>query len=155
MNLIEQHFTQLIVPIERKLICLKCPYDIWNFLDFFVRHFKHSKISTVQDCWDAEILTSYGWVECVGNADRACYDLRQHYKATGVKVSFLCIYFLCCCFFSFSSNFCGFFQLTAEKPLPAPKSVEMIEAKPNMAIIGTKFKEHAKKVFFNDYISLK
>ena len=22
------------------------------------------------DCWDAEILTSYGWVECVGCADR-------------------------------------------------------------------------------------
>ena len=23
------------------------------------------------DCWDAEILTSYGWVECVGCADRS------------------------------------------------------------------------------------
>ena len=22
------------------------------------------------DCWDAELLTSYGWVECVGCADR-------------------------------------------------------------------------------------
>jgi len=23
-----------------------------------------------KDCWDAEILTSYGWVECVGMANR-------------------------------------------------------------------------------------
>jgi len=24
------------------------------------------------DCWDAEIKTFYGWVECVGHADRSC-----------------------------------------------------------------------------------
>ena len=30
------------------------------------------------DCWDLEILTAYGWVECVGHADRACYDLTVH-----------------------------------------------------------------------------
>eukprot|EP00559_Dactyliosolen_fragilissimus_P006532 CAMPEP_0184861516 /NCGR_PEP_ID=MMETSP0580-20130426/6184_1 /TAXON_ID=1118495 /ORGANISM="Dactyliosolen fragilissimus" /LENGTH=726 /DNA_ID=CAMNT_0027359043 /DNA_START=110 /DNA_END=2290 /DNA_ORIENTATION=- len=34
------------------------------------------------DCWDLEIHTSYGWVECVGHADRACYDLDVHSKAT-------------------------------------------------------------------------
>ena len=34
------------------------------------------------DCWDLEIYTSYGWVECVGHADRACYDLEVHSKAT-------------------------------------------------------------------------
>ena len=28
------------------------------------------------DCWDAEIHTSYGWVECVGHADRSAYDLK-------------------------------------------------------------------------------
>lgn len=27
------------------------------------------------DCWDAEILTSYGWIECPGFADMSCYDL--------------------------------------------------------------------------------
>jgi len=32
------------------------------------------------DCWDAEILSSYGWVECVGHADRSCYDLESHSK---------------------------------------------------------------------------
>jgi len=31
-----------------------------------------------QDCWDAEIFTTYKWIECVGIADRACYDLFVH-----------------------------------------------------------------------------
>lgn len=30
------------------------------------------------DCWDAEIECSYGWIECVGIADRSAYDLRAH-----------------------------------------------------------------------------
>jgi glycyl-tRNA synthetase len=29
------------------------------------------------DCWDAELLTSYGWVECVGCADRSATFLKQ------------------------------------------------------------------------------
>ena len=39
-----------------------------------------------QDCWDAEILGSYGWVECVGIAHRGCYDLTAHEDATGQKL---------------------------------------------------------------------
>ena len=34
------------------------------------------------DCWDAEILMSSGWVECAGHADRSCYDLDVHARAT-------------------------------------------------------------------------
>jgi len=31
------------------------------------------------DCWDAEFESArYGWVECVGIADRGCYDLESH-----------------------------------------------------------------------------
>ena len=30
------------------------------------------------DCWDAEIMTMHGWVECVGCADRSAYDLTHH-----------------------------------------------------------------------------
>ena len=37
------------------------------------------------DCWDAEILTSYGWIEAVGCADRSAFDLKNHAKATGTK----------------------------------------------------------------------
>jgi len=32
------------------------------------------------DCWDGEVETSYGWVECVGLADRAAFDLNAHAK---------------------------------------------------------------------------
>lgn len=35
------------------------------------------------DCWDAELLTSYGWIECVGCADRSAYDLTVHMQKTG------------------------------------------------------------------------
>ena len=35
------------------------------------------------DCWDAEILTSAGWTECVGCADRSAYDLAAHGRRTG------------------------------------------------------------------------
>lgn len=73
------------------------------------------------DCWDAECLTSYGWIECVGCADRSAYDLTQHTKATGVK-------------------------LVAEKKLDAPKTVEVTEALPNKAIIGKEFKKDAKRI---------
>jgi len=38
------------------------------------------------DCWDAEILTTSGWVECVGHADRACFDLTQHQDKTGTRL---------------------------------------------------------------------
>lgn len=39
------------------------------------------------DCWDAECLTSHGWIECVGCADRSAYDLKQHSKASGIELS--------------------------------------------------------------------
>ncbi|KAJ3201585.1 Glycine--tRNA ligase 1, mitochondrial [Entophlyctis luteolus] len=38
------------------------------------------------DCWDAEIESSYGWIECVGCADRSAYDLTAHSKATKEKL---------------------------------------------------------------------
>lgn len=39
------------------------------------------------DCWDAECLTSHGWIECVGCADRSAYDLQQHSKASGISLT--------------------------------------------------------------------
>ena len=44
----------------------------------FRQHRKDEMAHYAQDCWDAECLTSYGWVECVGIADRSAYDLTQH-----------------------------------------------------------------------------
>ena len=31
-------------------------------------------------------MTFQGWIECVGCADRSCYDLQAHTKATGVRL---------------------------------------------------------------------
>ncbi len=38
------------------------------------------------DCWDFEIKSSYGWIECVGCADRSAYDLSVHQKKTKQKL---------------------------------------------------------------------
>ena len=38
------------------------------------------------DCWDAEVLTSNGWVEMVGHANRSAYDLECHSAASGTKL---------------------------------------------------------------------
>ncbi|KAL4860548.1 hypothetical protein BDV12DRAFT_209200 [Aspergillus spectabilis] len=34
------------------------------------------------DCWDAELQTSYGWIECIGCRDRSAYNLTVHSKKT-------------------------------------------------------------------------
>lgn len=87
----------------------------------FRQHMGNEMAHYACDCWDAEILTSYGWIECVGCADRSAYDLTQHTNATGVK-------------------------LAAEKKLPAPKTIEVTEAVPNKAVIGKAFKKDAKLI---------
>ncbi|KAF1813512.1 glycyl-tRNA synthetase [Eremomyces bilateralis CBS 781.70] len=49
----------------------------------FRQHMQNEMAHYAADCWDAELLTSYGWIECVGCADRSAYDLTVHAKATG------------------------------------------------------------------------
>lgn len=92
------------------------------------------------DCWDAECHTTYGrtatnkrhwinsiktktiiigWVECVGCADRSCYDLTQHAKHSGVK-------------------------LAAEKQLAQPKVVDVTEIQLDKSSVGKQFKQDAK-----------
>ncbi|KAH8405264.1 hypothetical protein KR222_000719 [Zaprionus bogoriensis] len=87
----------------------------------FRQHMSNEMAHYASDCWDAEILTSYGWVECVGCADRSAYDLSQHTAATGVR-------------------------LVAEKRLPAPKTVEVSEIVPNKQTLGKTFKKDAKAI---------
>ncbi|AYU83758.1 glycyl tRNA synthetase, putative [Leishmania donovani] len=48
----------------------------------FRQHQSTEMAHYAQDCWDAELLTSYGWIECVGIADRSAYDLTQHSNAS-------------------------------------------------------------------------
>ena len=36
----------------------------------FRQHLKTEMAHYAADCWDLEIKMSYGWIECVGHADR-------------------------------------------------------------------------------------
>lgn len=52
----------------------------------FRQHMANEMSHYASDCWDAEIRSSYGWVECVGCADRSAYDLTQHMRASGERL---------------------------------------------------------------------
>tara|TARA_B100001094_G_scaffold292596_1_gene311892 strand:- start:47 stop:1093 length:1047 start_codon:yes stop_codon:yes gene_type:complete len=52
----------------------------------FRQHESDEMAHYAQDCWDAEILGSYGWIECVGIAHRGCYDLKAHEEFTGQRL---------------------------------------------------------------------
>uniref|UniRef100_A0AC35TIX2 Glycine--tRNA ligase n=1 Tax=Rhabditophanes sp. KR3021 TaxID=114890 RepID=A0AC35TIX2_9BILA len=83
----------------------------------FRQHMSNEMAHYAKDCWDAEVLTSYGWIECAGS----CYDLTQHSKATNVK-------------------------LVAEKKLDAPKTISGFEVVPQKAVIGKVYKTQAKDI---------
>jgi glycyl-tRNA synthetase len=52
----------------------------------FRQHMGNEMAHYAADCWDAEIRSSAGWVECVGCADRSAYDLSVHAKRTGASL---------------------------------------------------------------------
>jgi len=81
----------------------------------FRQHLKSERAHYATDCWDAEILMSTGWVECVGHADRGCYDLQVH--AERAKV-----------------------ENTASRRLATPKLVTVATAKVNKGVLGKTFK---------------
>ncbi|XP_028391212.1 glycine--tRNA ligase-like [Dendronephthya gigantea] len=87
----------------------------------FRQHLANEMAHYACDCWDAEIKNSYGWIECVGIADRACYDLSVHTKSSGVK-------------------------LVAQVDLAEPTTVKVVEPVLNKAPIGKSFKKDAKQV---------
>lgn len=87
----------------------------------FRQHMSNEMAHYATDCWDCECLTSVGWLECIGCADRSCYDLSQHAQATNVKLS-------------------------ASRPLKEPKLVDLIECIPQKAILGKVLKGDSKRV---------
>jgi len=66
------------------LISLGCKSDHIRFRQHLPTEMAHY----AADCWDAEIETSIGWLECVGIADRACFDLNAHAEASKVDLMF-------------------------------------------------------------------
>ena len=52
----------------------------------FRQHRDDEMAHYAKDCWDAEIYTSYGWIEVAGHADRSCYDLTKHSEKTKTEL---------------------------------------------------------------------
>jgi len=87
----------------------------------FRQHREDEMAHYSSDCWDAEVLTSYGWVELVGIADRSAYDLTRHTEATKK-------------------------DLVAARKFTQPKLVKFIDLKLNKQLIGKTFKQDNKLV---------
>ena len=87
----------------------------------FRQHLKSEMAHYAADCWDMEIHLSYGWIECVGHADRACYDLDQHARKSGVP-------------------------MVASVRLPEPILIDKMVAEPNKKLLGPRFKLDQKTV---------
>nr|XP_043628188.1 glycine--tRNA ligase, mitochondrial 1-like [Erigeron canadensis] len=87
----------------------------------FRQHLPNEMAHYAADCWDAEIESSYGWIECVGIADRSAYDLRAHTDKSGVA-------------------------LVAQEKFAEPKEVEKLVITPAKKELGLAFKGNQKMV---------
>ncbi|MCO5588415.1 hypothetical protein L7F22_042371 [Adiantum nelumboides] len=87
----------------------------------FRQHMANEMAHYASDCWDAEIQTSYGWIECVGCADRSAYDLTVHSKKTKK-------------------------DLIVRKALSEPRVYDKLVPVIEKKLLGPKFKKDAKAV---------
>jgi glycyl-tRNA synthetase len=88
----------------------------------FRQHLPNEMAHYAIDCWDAEIYTErFGWIECVGIADRTDYDLRSHSVHSGVELSI---------FVEFDE----------------PKEIETYEINLNYKVVGRIFKKDTKAI---------
>jgi glycyl-tRNA synthetase len=80
----------------------------------------------------------YGWIECVGHADRACYDLQQVYFTFPYRPLFLIQA-------AQHSNRTGF-SMQASKRLSEAIMQERCVVEPNKKLLGPRFKGDQKTV---------
>ena len=85
----------------------------------FRQHTPKEMAHYASDCWDAEIETSYGWIEVAGHADRTCFDLSHHTEISGV-------------------------ELVASRPLKEVKKIKSIKVIPNKSVIFKNFTDKEK-----------
>ncbi|MEC7744187.1 MAG: glycine--tRNA ligase [Candidatus Thermoplasmatota archaeon] len=52
----------------------------------FRQHTSTEMAHYASDCWDCEIFGEYGWIECVGIANRTCHDLESHEEHSGTNL---------------------------------------------------------------------
>lgn len=82
----------------------------------FRQHRSNEMAHYANDCWDAEIETSYGWIEVAGHSDRSAFDLTKHQERTKV-------------------------ELMAARPLKTPVQVTTTHALLNKQVCGKEFKK--------------
>ena len=87
----------------------------------FRQHRSKEMAHYAKDCWDAEVETSYGWIEVAGHADRAAFDLTKHAEKTGV-------------------------DLNAARQLKEPKKITVINVAVDKKKVGTTFKKESKPI---------
>lgn len=87
----------------------------------FRQHLHTEMAHYATDCWDAEIHTTQGWIECVGHADRAAFDLRVHSDASRV-------------------------DLSAQVSLPEPITETRLACRPNMPALGRCFRKQSATI---------
>ena len=87
----------------------------------FRQHMANEMAHYAADCWDAELKTSYGWIECVGCADRSAFDLTVHSEKTKEK-------------------------LVVRQKLEKPIEVTKFEIDLTKKLFGPKFRKDAPKV---------
>jgi len=77
-----------------------------------------------KDCWDAEVETSYGWIEIAGHADRSAFDLTRHSERTKI-------------------------DLQAARPLKEPKTIVFLKVTLNKKDLGKLLKQDSQAVIEN------
>ncbi len=88
----------------------------------FRQHESDEMAHYAADCWDAEFHSDrYGWVECVGIADRGCYDLERHQERSQASMEA--------------------FQRYEE-----PREEQVTRIEPDMSQLGPRFKDKAGTV---------
>lgn len=85
----------------------------------FRQHRDDEMAHYAKDCWDAEVETSYGWIEVAGHADRSCFDLTRHSEVSKV-------------------------ELLAARQLKEPRQVKLVKISVNSKEVGKVFKQDAK-----------
>jgi len=88
----------------------------------FRKHAENELAHYAEECWDAELYSNrFGWIECVGIADRSAYDLRSHIENSGT-------------------------DMHATRKFDKPKIVVNKKIVANMEALGPLFKNQAGKI---------
>jgi glycyl-tRNA synthetase len=88
----------------------------------FRKHASDELAHYATECWDAECYSErFGWIECVGIADRSAYDLNSHIESSGT-------------------------DMYAIRKYDKPKTVETKKIVLDMGVMGPLFKDKAGKI---------